>query len=142
MDIPKQPILDSLTPFTRLLFLVLLIISCFALTFFVGMVLAGPLFGVRMKEILFSLSDYNNPTSLRLLQYFQVIQSFGLFIIPSIRAGLFFERSSTRYLRLNIPSRWRIYIITLLLMLASLPLINWMVSVNDMMKLPGYLKGI
>ncbi|MEI6173683.1 MAG: CPBP family intramembrane glutamic endopeptidase [Bacteroidota bacterium] len=142
MDIPKQPILDSLTPFTRILFSILLVISCFSLIFFIGILLAKPFFGVGFKEILSSLSDYENPTSLKLLQYFQVIQSFGLFIIPPMLAGYFFERSSTGYLRINNPSRWPLYLFTLLLMFCSLPFINWMVSVNDLMKLPEFLHGL
>jgi membrane protease YdiL (CAAX protease family) len=142
VDFPKQPILESLTPFTRLLFSVLLIISCFAITFLLGLLLAGPLIGVGMKEIFSSLADYENPTSLILLKYFQVIQSFGLFIFPALLAGYFFNRSSIRYLCINIPSRWPVYLITLLMMFASLPLISWMVSVNDMMKLPDFLRGL
>jgi len=142
VDIPKQPILDSLTPFTRILFSILLVISCFSLIFFIGILLAKPFFGVGFKEILSSLSDYENPTSLKLLQYFQVIQSFGLFIIPPMLAGYFFERSSTGYLRINNPSRWPLYLFTLLLMFCSLPFINWMVSVNDLMKLPEFLHGL
>lgn len=142
MDFPKQPILESLTPFTRLLFAILLIISSFAVTFFLGMVMASPLFGVGMKDILSALSDFENPVTLKLLKYFQVIQSFGLFIFPSLLAGYFFERSSKRYLCLDKPSKWLIYLLTLVLMLASLPLINWMVSVNDMMKLPEFLRGM
>lgn len=142
MDIQKQPILDSLTPFTRILFSILLVISCFSLFFFIGIILAKPFFGVGLKEILSSLSNYDNPTSLKLLQYFQVIQSFGLFILPSMLAGYFFERSSTGYLRINNSSRWPLYLFTLLLMFCSLPFINWMVSVNDMMKLPEFLHGL
>ncbi len=142
MDFPKQPILESLTPFTRILFAILLIISSFAVTFFLGMVMASPLFGVGMKDILSALSDFENPVTLKLLKYFQVIQSFGLFIFPSLLAGYFFERSSKRYLCLDKPSKWLIYLLTLVLMLASLPLINWMVSVNDMMKLPEFLRGM
>jgi len=142
VDFPKQPILESLTPFTRLLFAILLIISSFAVTFFLGMVMASPLFGVGMKDILSALSDFENPVTLKLLKYFQVIQSFGLFIFPSLLAGYFFERSSKRYLCLDKPSKWLIYLLTLVLMLASLPLINWMVSVNDMMKLPEFLRGM
>jgi membrane protease YdiL (CAAX protease family) len=142
VDFPKQPILESLTPFTRILFAILLIISSFAVTFFLGMVMASPLFGVGMKDILSALSDFENPVTLKLLKYFQVIQSFGLFIFPSLLAGYFFERSSKRYLCLDKPSKWLIYLLTLVLMLASLPLINWMVSVNDMMKLPEFLRGM
>jgi membrane protease YdiL (CAAX protease family) len=142
VDFRKQPILDSLTPFTRILFLILLVITCFATAFLIGLLLAGPLFGVQMKDIVSTLSDYSDAKTLRLLQYFQVIQSFGLFIIPSLLAGYFFERSSVRYLYIDRPSRWPVYVVTLVLMFAFLPFINWMVTVNSAMKLPDFLKGV
>ena len=142
MDLQKPPILESLTPFTRILFSVLLVITSFAITFLLGLMLAKPLFGAGILDIMNSLSDYGSPDSLRLLQYFQVIQSFGLFILPALFAGYFFGNSSLKYLFLNKPSKWPSYLLTLLLILASLPMINWMISVNDMMKLPDALRGI
>ena len=142
MDFRKQPILESLTPFTRLLFSILLVISCFATSFLLGMLLAGPLFGIGLKQLISSLSDLDDARVMPLLQYFQVIQSFGLFIIPALLAGYLFERSSVRYLCIGKPSRWPVYLVTLGLMFAFLPFINWMVSVNESMKLPGFLKGL
>jgi uncharacterized protein len=142
VDFRKQPILDSLTPFTRILFSVLLMITCFAIAFFIGILLAGPLFGTGLKDIISSLSDVDNLQTIRLLKFFQVIQSFGLFIIPALLAGYFFEGSSVRYLRLDKPSLWPVYLITLALMYASLPFINWMVGANEAMKLPEFMKGI
>jgi len=140
--LPKPPILGSLTPVTRLLFSILLVISCFAITFFIGMLLAGPIFGVNAINIMSLLGDYNNPKAVMVLQYLQVLQSFGLFIFPALLAGFFFERSATGYLLLNKGSRWQIYLVTLVLMFVALPFINEMVSLNEMMKLPGYLKGM
>ena len=142
MYLPKPPILGSLTPVTRLLFSILLVISCFAITFFIGMLFAGPIFGVNAINIMSLLGDYNNPKAVMVLQYLQVLQSFGLFIFPALLAGFFFERSATGYLLLNKGSRWQIYLVTLVLMFVALPFINEMVSLNEMMKLPGYLKGM
>jgi membrane protease YdiL (CAAX protease family) len=140
--LPKPPILDSLTPFSRLLFSVMLIIVCFSITFFLGLLLAGPLFGVNFSNILSLINNYEDEKTIRLLQYFQVLQSFGLFIFPALLAGYLFERNTIQYLRLGKPSRWQLYLITLVLMFAALPFINWMVNLNEMMKLPGFLKGM
>ncbi|MEI7664241.1 MAG: CPBP family intramembrane glutamic endopeptidase, partial [Bacteroidota bacterium] len=123
-------------------FSILLIIACFGLTIFFGLLLAGPLFGVKVANIMSMLTNYDDPGTIRLLQYLQVLQSFGLFIFPALLAGYFFERSSTGYLHLDKPSKWLIYLITLVLMFAALPFINWMVSLNEMMKLPEFLKGV
>ena len=140
MDFRKPPLLESLTPSTRLLFTILLVISCFASAFLLGLLLAGPLFGVGLNEIISSMSDFGDDKTIRLLKYFQVIQSFGLFIVPAMLAGYFFERSSIRYLCIDKPSKWSVYLITFVLMFAMLPFINWMVTVNGAMKLPEFLK--
>ncbi|MFZ4520852.1 MAG: type II CAAX prenyl endopeptidase Rce1 family protein [Bacteroidales bacterium] len=142
MDFRKPPILESLTPFTRILFSILLVISCFAMIFFLGLLLAGPLFGVGMKDLISAMSDFSDEKTIRLLQYFQVIQSIGLFIIPALLAGFFFEGSSTGYLCLDKFSGWKIYLLTLAMMFAALPFINWMVTMNEAMKLPEFLGGL
>jgi uncharacterized protein len=142
VDLNKQPILESLTPFTRLLFSLLLIISCFAFTFLIGLLLAGPLFGTGVKDMISSLSDFDNPHSLMLLKYFQVLQSAGLFIIPVLLAGYFFERSGIRYIHLDKPGRGNLYPVSFLMMFAALPFINWMVTMNEMMTLPGFMNDL
>ena len=142
MDFRKQPILESLTPATRLLFVILLIIACFSTSFFIGLLLAGPLFGLQLNDFISAMSDYGDPKTIRLLQYFQVIQSFGLFIFPALLAGWFFERNNIRYLSIDKTPRWSVYLCTLALMFAFLPFINWMVTVNEAVKLPEFLKGV
>jgi membrane protease YdiL (CAAX protease family) len=142
VDFRNQPILYSLTPFTRLLFSILLMIVCFSTVFLLGLLLAGPLFGIGLSEIISSLSDPSDEKTLQMLKYFQVIQSFGLFIIPPMLAGYFFERSSVRYVCLDRAPRWTVFLVTFILMYASLPFINWMVTVNEAMKLPDFLKGM
>ncbi len=142
MDLPKQPILESLTPFTRLLFSVLLLIACFSATFLAGMLLAGPLFGVGISDVMSLMTDFENESTLRLLKYFQVVQSFGLFIFPPLLAGYFFSRNSWTYLRLNRSSRLPVYLLSFALMFVSLPFINWMIDLNQSVSLPGFLAGI
>lgn len=142
MDLYKQPLLFNLTPFSRLLFSILLVISCFALTFLTGVVMAGPLFGIGMNDIITAMSDFTNVKTVRLLQYFQVIQSFGLFIIPALLAGFFFERNSAKFLRLDRTAPWPVYLITFLLMFTCLPFINWLITMNEAIQLPSFLSGM
>ena len=142
MEARKPPILESLAPFARILFSVLLVIACFATAFLAGILLAGPLFGLGFKDLDSAMSGINDPRTVSLLKYFQVIQSVGLFIIPPLLAGFFFERSAFGYLLLDKPSRLPVYLLTLVLMFVSLPFINWMLAANESMSLPGFLKGV
>lgn len=142
MQIAKPPLLGSLTPFTRILFSILLIIVCFSLIFFTGLLAAVPFTGLGLTDLMGNLSDYENPQTLNLLRYFQVLQSFALFIVPALVAGYLFHGSSVGYLGLRHPSNGVAFLLVFALMFAALPFINWMVTMNEMMKLPASLKEI
>lgn len=128
--------LEGLSPFNRLLFFFMLMIASFGGIFLAGMMLARPLFGVGIAELPALLSDYENPESIGLLKYFQVLQTFGLFIIPPVLAGFFFERNSIRYLALDRSPRANIYVLVFVLLFIMSPLINSMIAWNESMNLP------
>jgi len=140
----KNPLLNSLPPFSRLLFFILLVIACFSFTFLVGLLLAGPLMGTGMQEILGLLSDTggDDVQVLQVLRYFQVLQSVGLFILPALLAGYFFENKPLRFLKGDRFSNGMVYLLVTVILFAMLPLTNWMVTVNEMMELPGFLSDV
>lgn len=138
----KHAFLGNLTPFSRLVFAIALAFSCFLIVFAASLVLAMPIFHADLAGILALLGRLDDPKSLPLLKYFQVTQSFGLFIIPAVLAGYLFEGSSWSYLKAKTTGSTGIYIIVFLMMFISLPFINWLVDINEMMKLPAFMKGI
>jgi membrane protease YdiL (CAAX protease family) len=138
----KQALLGNLTPSGRLVFAIALTFSCFIIVFFTALLLAMPIYHVNLAGTLEILNQTDNPKALALLEYFQVTQSFGLFIIPPILIGYFFERNSWAFLLADRPGSGTLYIIVFILMFVSLPLINWLVDVNEMMKLPAFLKVV
>lgn len=142
MHVAKTPMLSGLTPVSRLLFTILLIIAVFSIIFFIGLLLAVPLFGKGFNDLTGSFSNYGDPHTMNLLRYLQVIQAFGLFILPALLAGYLFGGSSRSFLGLEKPTRPLVYLLVLTLLFTALPLINWMVSVNEMMKLPAALHGV
>jgi membrane protease YdiL (CAAX protease family) len=138
----KNALLANQSPVTRLVFSILLIISSFLVTFLIGILVAIPLFGVDLFSSMAILSNYSDPLALSLLKYLQIVQSIGLFILPPLLAGFFFERNPLKYLRIDRPSKPVIYLFTFAIMFAALPLINWMVAVNEGMRLPQFLEGM
>ena len=138
----KQALLGNLTPFSRLIFAVALTFSCFIVFFFAALLLAIPIYHLDLKGTLDLLNQPDNPKSLVLLKYFQVTQSFGLFIIPPILIGYFFEQNAWSFLKARSTGNGSFYFIVFLLMFVSLPFINWLVDINEMMKLPSFFKGM
>jgi len=141
-NLMKQAILGNLTPSGRLVFALALTFSCFIIVFFAALLLAMLLWHMNLTGIMAVLSQTDNPKALPLLEYFQVTQSFGLFIIPPIMLGYLFERNSWSYLHAGSTGKVALYIIVFILMFVCLPFINWLVDINAMMKLPAFLEGI
>jgi len=138
----KQALFGNLSPFSRLVFAIALTFSCFIIVFFAALLIAMPVFDLNLTGTLQILNQPDNPKGLALLKYFQVTQSFGLFIIPALLLGYLFEQNSWKYLHAKSAGNAYLYLFVFLLMFLSLPFINWLVDINEMMKLPASLKGI
>ena len=138
----KQALLGNLSPFSRFVFAIALTFTCFILVFFAAILLAMPMFRISLSGILGILSQPDKPEALALLKYFQVTQSIGLFIIPPVLGGYLFERNAWLYLKADRSAAAVNYILVFLLMFISLPFINWLVDINEMMKLPAALAGL
>jgi uncharacterized protein len=138
----KPAWLGGLPPFNRLLFFFVLMIASFGAFFLAGMLLSGPLFGITASKLPEVLADYENPSSVTILKYFQVIQSLGLFIVPPLLAGWVFERNITGYLALDRTPSWTAFGLVILAMVVMIPLVNGMIAWNESMELPEALSGM
>jgi hypothetical protein len=138
----KPAWLGALPPFNRLLFFILLMIASFGAVFLTGMLLAQPIFGISLTQLPALLSDFENPAAIGILKYFQILQSFGLFIIPPLLAGFFFERNPMRYLALNTSPRQLAYWLVVIMLVVLTPFLNGMIEWNEALKLPVSMSGI
>lgn len=138
----KPPLLQSLTPFTRIIFSILLIIVCFTVLFFISTLVAIPLFGMGLTEILSGLTDFSDPRIMIVIRYQQVVLAFALFIVPALLAGFLFEGKVVRYFGLGKPSQPLAYLLVFALIFAAMPFVSWMITANEMLRLPEWLKGV
>jgi len=138
----KKVWLLQLTPFAKIIFVLMLIILGLVLAVLGGILLTMIQYHADMAKAILLLSNINDPSVLPLLKELQILQSVLLFIIPAGIAGYLFERSSLGYFGLNKVPSGSILLMILLIMMFSLPMINGMVSLNEMMKLPAVFRGI
>jgi hypothetical protein len=75
---------QGMKPFPQLMFSGFVILVSFLLFLLLSMILAIPLFGLDSMMSIPTIGDLSDPESIRLLKYFQVVQSIGLFIVPPI----------------------------------------------------------
>src|SRR5690554_8230119 len=124
----------EMKPYSQFILTAFIILVSFIIFMFVGMVLAIPLFGFDALLAMESGLNINDPESLKLLKYLQIVQSFGLFIVPPFIIATLFDGNIDEYLLLNKKvTGGSVFYITLLILFA-LPLINFLGEWNSQMQ--------
>ena len=128
--------------FTKLLFSAFIILVSFLFFLFIGTLLLIPLFNVDPLQISDALTNFDDPRNIRILKYLQILQSFGIFVIPSFILAFLFSANIFQYLHLNQkPITLSIFGVILITILA-LPLINFVAYWNSQMSLPDSFASI
>lgn len=136
------PLLSGLSPVTRVIFTILLILVSLFTVLFLGLLLAMPFSGMGFTALTQLPTDYSDPASMNLLRYMQVLQSAGLFIVPALLAGWLFGGNPLRFLGLSRSPGLLIWLLTTTLMFSLLPFVSEMIAFNEAMKLPEALRGM
>jgi len=135
-------LLSELPPLSKLLFTLFIIVVSFLLFALIGAVVAIPLFGVSF----FSNPDILNfnlyPEYLHIVKFFQILQSFSIFLIPPIMVAFLYSTKPYEYLRIKQQPAIYSLIISGIIMIAALPLIDWMLRINEMLHFPETLQSI
>ncbi len=135
----RQAEASRLSPFTALIYLLLLIVLGTVVFTIIALLIALPLFDVSIGSFAGGI-DVNNIPFLKLIQI--ISTGLGTFIVP---AFLFARIESSRpvsYLKLDTITPGKLFLLTALLMIVSGPFLEWTVSLNKQMHLPQFLKGI
>jgi uncharacterized protein len=129
-------------PFTRLIFSIFIILVSFLLFLAISVIAAIPIFGLDAVMNMASFTDLSNPETLRLLKFFQVVQSFGLFIIPPFILASIFHHSITDYLFLDRKVTPLSSLLVIALIFFALPVINFTGELNNQMHFPEWASGV
>ena len=121
--------------FGKLLLFILLVFSSFVVFSTIGYLAAIPF----MDGFSITSPD-SNTLSVDLLRYFQIVQSFSVFIIPSLLAGLLFWGHFTRGIGLHQPNP-RLIMLSMLIIISVQPLSSFLGVWNSNMNLPEFLSG-
>jgi uncharacterized protein len=118
---------------------ILVCLTCLIFFSLIGYLAAVPLFHIHPFDLTRELENMNN---VPLLKYFQVVQSFGLFLVPSLLLGRIFSGNGFGYLKMNKTSSGILFFIVSVVMLSALPVINLMAELNSMIRLPESMSGL
>ena len=132
----------GMKPFHQLLFSGFIILISFLSVTLLSILIAIPVFGIDSIINIPTINDIDNPESIRILKYFQVVQSIGLFIIPPIIIGWLFSEKLTEYLFLNRSATKLSVVLAIFITILALPFINFTGELNSRMELPQWLSGV
>jgi uncharacterized protein len=135
-------ILENASAFTKLMFAAFIVIVSFLVTLVGGLLIAVPLFDMGFAELMDSLSNMAHPEYLKLIKYFQITQSIGLFLIPSFVLAWFFGGNAARSLKLEKGISVNTAVLTLFIMLSAVPAINLLAALNAEMTLPDAFSSL
>lgn len=134
--------LRDMRPFPQLMFSIFVTIVSFLAFLVLSLIVAIPVFGLDSMLNIPTLNDLNNPESLLVLKYFQVVQAIGLFIVPPLILGYLFYGKILEYLHLNKSlTSTTLFLVVVLMFLAS-PFINFIGELNSNMHFPEWMSGI
>ena len=119
----------------------LLVVTILVFSSFVVISLLAVLAALPFTDDLSFLSGVQGALSVGTLRYLQIVQSFSVFIIPSLLAGFLFGGHLTQGIGFYRPNS-QLVILSFLIILFSQPLVGYLGTWNSSMQLPEYLGGL
>ena len=132
----------EMKPFSQLMFSAFVILVSFLVFILISMLAVIPLFGLDSMLNITTLNNLNDPETMRLLKYFQVVQSIGLFIIPPFILGWLFYGNPNDYLFLNRKVSAASTLFVVVMVFFILPFINFIGEWNNQMHFPEWLSDV
>lgn len=138
----QKGIFSDSSPITKLTLSGTIIFISLLFFYFLGILIVKLKFHTSIEDLGNNGTEEFIASHVAAFKLFQILQSIGLFILPPFIIGYLIDRDSTAYLNLNKKSGVYAYIIVPIIMVASIPFINYMVSFNEGIQLPSSMKSI
>ncbi len=131
----------ELSTFSKLIFSLLIVVFSTTVFFFVGALLAIPLFNVNYfvnPELIMPVAGGD----MAVAKFFQMVNSIGLFVIPPLIIAALFFNGALSGLRLNKRPLLLPMVMVVFAVLVALPVIDGLALFNANLALPDSMKGI
>lgn len=132
----------DMKPLSQLMFSIFVVIASFMVFMVLSLIAAIPLFGLESMLSIPTIEEMDNPESIRILKYFQVVQSIGVFIFPPFVLAWLFHGKIAEYLCLNKPVNFTSVFLVFTLSFAASPFVNFIGGLNQNMQFPEWLSGV
>lgn len=113
---------------------------CFFITSLIAGLLAIPLYDINIFTNPVSISE--DPAIVATLKLIQIFNSIGFYLIPSLLIAFLISGRINEYLKLNKKGSTAAVLLTALIMFSSVPLMNFLIELNQKIHFPEFLKGL
>jgi uncharacterized protein len=137
-----RELFNRMHPLTRLMMLLLVVFVSLLVVFAIGMLAAFPLFGEDMLAFFRGETMLAAKGNIWISRYIQVLSHLGMFIVPAFAFGMLVSRRPAAYLRINTSARGLSLLTGMLIMVAALPLVNYLMHLNMTLHLPDFLSPL
>lgn len=127
---------------TKLFFLIFLMVSSFLVSMVVGFITVPLFFKISIFELSNAFNNLDDPQNMRIVKYFQTLQSIGLFIVPALWYSRIVNKGIGCYLKLDIKPFAIPMLLVFFVMFVTLPSINLLGAWNAEMELPEFMSKI
>lgn len=132
----------SARPTLKLLIILLSVITIGIIVFFIGILLGRLIFWMHLDEVNYVLSGKYDLISDWQLKFFQLMQSIGFFLLPGIFLYWIFSTSTEQYFESRKSPGIKVVILLGLAFVVGMPLISWIVEINQNIELPYSFSSI
>jgi membrane protease YdiL (CAAX protease family) len=138
----KEPILKNFPVVLKLISLLVIIIICVFIFNLLGFAIAIPIWGSDAIQLFNGKTNLNINNHINFFKYLQIVNQFGMFILPSVLFAFLVRGKISVYLKMNRLPQIYSLLAGISIIVVSMPLINWLISINQMMHLPSAFSGI
>lgn len=130
---------NSVRPAVKLLIILLAMITIGVIVFFAGILFARVIFWMHLDEVNNVLYGRYELLTDWQLKYFQSVQSLGFFVLPGFFLYWLFSTPTTQYFEIKRYPNAKLIGLVLIAFIAGMPLINWIIELNQNINLPSFL---
>jgi membrane protease YdiL (CAAX protease family) len=134
--------LSHLNPLSQVLVLLGILLVSIGMFSIISLLLLEPIFGINLLTNPGIINDLTDPKVLPALKFMQTIQAIAIFIFPPVIVAFLVDDRPWSFLKTSRGAQIATYLLVALLMLSSLPLINWLAELNSKISLPAFLSDV
>ncbi len=132
----------GMRPFSQLMFCAITTLAVFFVSQLITALIAVPVFGFSQVATLLNGVNVTDQGSIPMLKFFQISQTIGLFIVPSFLVAYLLYGNTLHSLRLGRTSGIIPVFLTIGLVFAMNPFINFLGEINSGIHFPEWLSGM